>query len=94
MNTMSWEMLGGQHASMPAGIIVINTLRGKETMSAQRSRPLTTNAEGVAVPPLPANELQRLAALRRYDLLDTPPEQAFDRITRLTAGASECRSRS
>jgi two-component sensor histidine kinase len=55
-------------------------------MDAQRSRPLTTNAEGVAVPPLPVNELQRLAALRRYDLLDTPPEQAFDRITRLTAG--------
>jgi two-component sensor histidine kinase len=85
MNTMSWRCCG-QHASMPAWIIVINTLRGKETMSAQRSRPLTTNAEGVAVPPLPANESQRLAALRQYDLLDTPPEQAFDRITRLTAG--------
>ena len=35
---------------------------------------------------LTAGEPQRLAALRRYDLLDTPPEQAFDRITRLTAG--------
>ena len=65
---------------------MINTYRGTETMDAQRSRPLTTNAEGVAVPPLPVNEPQRLAALRRYDLLDTPPEQAFDRITRLTAG--------
>ena len=28
-------------------------------------------------------EEQRLAALREYDVLDTPPEESFDRITRL-----------
>ena len=33
----------------------------------------------------PANEPERLAALRRYDILDTPQEQAFDDITRLVA---------
>ncbi len=27
----------------------------------------------------------RLAALRRTDLLDTPPEEAFDRLTRMAA---------
>lgn len=27
----------------------------------------------------------RLSALAKYDILDTPPEEAFDRITRLTA---------
>lgn len=32
-----------------------------------------------------ADEEARLAALRRYDLLDTPPEGAFDRITGLAA---------
>ncbi|HEY6037813.1 MAG TPA: GAF domain-containing protein, partial [Kofleriaceae bacterium] len=31
------------------------------------------------------NELSRLAALRRYDLLDTPKEAAFDHITRVVA---------
>nr|WP_234711218.1 PAS domain-containing protein [Nostoc punctiforme] len=32
-----------------------------------------------------ANETQRLSALHRYRVLDTPPEVAFDRITRLAA---------
>lgn len=36
--------------------------------------------------PLPANEPARLEALRRYAILDTPPEGAFDRISRLVAG--------
>jgi PAS domain S-box-containing protein len=35
--------------------------------------------------PLPPNEEQRLDELRRYAVLDTPPEKAFDRITALAA---------
>ncbi len=35
--------------------------------------------------PLPANEKQRLERLRKYGILDTPPEEAFDRIVRLAA---------
>ncbi|WP_150558669.1 GGDEF domain-containing protein [Pandoraea bronchicola] len=31
------------------------------------------------------NEAERLAALRRYEILDTPPEAAFDRIARLAS---------
>ena len=34
---------------------------------------------------IPANETERRAALYRYKILDTPPEAAFDRITRLAA---------
>ena len=34
----------------------------------------------------PVNEADRLAAVRRYDILDTPPDGAFDRITRMAAG--------
>ena len=33
----------------------------------------------------PTNEQARLAALRRYGILDTPPERTFDRITALAA---------
>ena len=34
-------------------------------------------------PPEPPNEEKRLAALRALNILDTPPEERFDRLTRL-----------
>lgn len=34
---------------------------------------------------IPDNEEQRMLAVRRYDLLDTPPDGAFDRITGMAA---------
>jgi len=42
----------------------------------------------VKTAPLPAQEVQRLAALRRYGILDTPPEPAFDDLARLAAQIS------
>lgn len=33
----------------------------------------------------PVSEPERMAAVRRYDILDTPPDGAFDRITALAA---------
>ncbi len=41
---------------------------------------MTTAAEII-----PANEDQRMRAVRRYDILDTPPDGAFDRIAELAA---------
>src|SRR4028118_2341223 len=41
-------------------------------------------------PPAPCNDEQRLEALQRYGILDTPPEEAFDGIARLAAHA--CRA--
>lgn len=34
---------------------------------------------------IPHNEAERIAAVRRYDVLDTPPDGAFERITALAA---------
>ena len=35
--------------------------------------------------PTPQNERKRLERLVQYGILDTPPEDAFDRITRIVA---------
>ncbi len=35
--------------------------------------------------PIPENEPQRVAELEKYKILDTPPEQVFDDITRLAS---------
>ena len=37
------------------------------------------------VAPLPNNEVDRLAALRRYQILDTDPEKSFDDLTTLAS---------
>lgn len=34
---------------------------------------------------IPANEPQRIAAVRRYEILDTPADGSFDRITAIAA---------
>ncbi len=39
----------------------------------------------VNVAPPPEDELERISKLESYQILDTPPEQAFDRITRLAS---------
>lgn len=39
----------------------------------------------MSMPQEATDEAARLAAIRRYEILDTPPDGAFDRITRLAA---------
>ena len=39
---------------------------------------------------MPANEVERVAALRSYQILDTPPEAAYDEIAELAADVCQC----
>ena len=41
------------------------------------------NAPQVAI--IPDNEAERIAAVRRYEILDTPPDGIFDRVTAIAA---------
>jgi hypothetical protein len=61
----------------PLGEIILFFRRAFLTDSARHGAP------EAAV--LPSDEASRLAAVRRYDVLDTPPDGAFDRITALAA---------
>src|SRR3546814_16122184 len=38
-----------------------------------------------SVPTRRSSDLKRMAAVRRYEILDTPPDGAFDRITAIAA---------
>ncbi|MBA3850036.1 MAG: hypothetical protein C0502_08575 [Opitutus sp.] len=51
---------------------------------ARRSRVIWTRSGAMALP-LPANESARLAALRSYAILDTPPEREYDDLVALAA---------
>ena len=45
----------------------------------------TLLTERLCLAPIPSNEQARLAELYRFDLLDTMPEAAFDRLTSLAS---------
>jgi PAS domain S-box-containing protein len=50
----------------------------------------SSQPKAYVIPPLLADEDERLRALRGYDILDTAPEESFDHITRLTAQLLGC----
>jgi hypothetical protein len=53
-----------------------------------KTRPLSSAAEGVVLDDdAHISEDERLAALARYDVMNTPSEPSFDRITRITKTA-------
>ena len=51
----------------------------------RRKMPPTTSSKESSSERLTPEEIERLEALRRYDVLDTPREEQFDRVVRLAA---------
>ena len=77
------EILHGMLARDPADRPAIDelTVTFRQAVISASARHRTDTAM------LPIDEQKRLEAVRRYDILDTPPEGAFDRITALAARA-------
>jgi adenylate cyclase len=67
------------------------TSMAQSAVSSSES-PLGAEAAGkdLLAAPIPANESQRVTALRALDILDSPPETAYDEIAVLAAQICEC----
>lgn len=63
----------------------LNTLAEAAETAVRGSTPPPAAPEHSSNLPLPANESHRLLALERSGLVDTPPEDAFDKLTWLAA---------
>lgn len=61
------------------------SLRLSQAASPKPGNNLDLGERTTMTAPLPPNEAARLDALQEYQILDTPPEAAFERITRLAA---------
>lgn len=79
----------GAFAGMASGRVGfvedLDTLAEAAEMAVRGPAPVPTAPEAGSSIPLPANEAQRLLALEHSGLVDTPPEDAFDKLTWLAA---------
>jgi excisionase family DNA binding protein len=80
-----WNGPGGLDTGMTRFIDGLLTLRESVDAAVRGGTEQTVPFETPASFPFPANEGQRLLALERSGLVDTPPEDSFDRLTWLAA---------
>jgi excisionase family DNA binding protein len=80
-----WNGPGGLDTGMTRYIDGLLTLREAVEAAVRGGTEQTVPFETPASFPFPANEGQRLLALERSGLVDTPPEDSFDRLTWLAA---------
>lgn len=71
------------HAYTTLFLIVLKSILALPRYLPFRRRNYPLNALIASI--IPENELQRMAAVKRYDILDTPPDGAFDRLTAIAA---------
>lgn len=84
-----WNGPGGLDTGMTRFIDGLLTLREAVEAAVRGGTEQTVPFETPASFPFPANEGQRLLALERSGLVDTPPEDSFDRLTWLAARSLE-----
>jgi excisionase family DNA binding protein len=92
----SWKTPGGHRRVRLSAVMKLLEDRARDrrrgTPPAAPSRPAAPPGTVVAPHPhpLPADERARLAAVEASRLLDTPPEDVFDRLTWLATQVTEC----
>ncbi|PSQ68800.1 MAG: hypothetical protein BRD29_02940 [Bacteroidetes bacterium QH_2_67_10] len=73
----------------PRRIFEPSTVKNVPNLAKATARPSpsfsSARSESPRLDEAERHEQKRLEALRRYDILDTPPEESFDRLTRLAA---------
>jgi excisionase family DNA binding protein len=80
----SWKTPGGHRRIRLSAVMALLNAQARDRQPAARPGP----AAAPALPP--EDEGERLAAVEASGLLDTPPEDVFDRLTRLAARATDC----
>lgn len=89
----SWKTPGGHRRVRLSAVMKLMETR-RSIQADQRREPGSLDAEYVPLPepgyPVPANEEQRLRALAASNLVDSPPEHVFDRLTWLATQISGC----
>ncbi|WP_288377883.1 GAF domain-containing protein [uncultured Massilia sp.] len=82
----AWKTPGGHRRVRLSAVLALRQRRG----AAEDGKDTSYRTEAAAHYPAAAEESLRLAALAATRLLDTPPEEVFDRLARLAAQTTDC----
>ncbi len=83
----AWKTPGGHRRVRLSAVLALRQQRGSQELTEQDP---AYKLQVAAHYPVPEEESQRLAALAESRLLDTPPEEVFDRLARLAAQTTDC----
>ena len=82
---MAVAKIDGRHRPRGSDRVRIEVRRQRAGAASKSSKKALPQMGQMQSAPIPANEKDRVNRLTLYRILDTPPEEAFDRVTRIVA---------